>query len=337
MKNQKITMTLPETASDYLSVLLTEALSSPVEEFLNRPKKGLRSELVFIGAEVVGGSQAVLSNHASLLEIADVLELLHSGSLIVDDIQDGSPTRRDKPALHVLHGLPKALNAGNFLYFFSLKKLQSLKLECRDELIKRTVDTLFEGHIGQALDIGRPASEIDKEGLFDLYQSTVEYKTGALMALGLTLGAIVGGAKEDAVEDLAKIGRDLGFILQVFDDLKNYKFNPDDIDGKAKDEKKLEDFRNLRPGFIWAFAARWTSDEELEDLKHASNQYPDVSALHHWIEKNHFHERSLVYLENRIQSFCDTLERLTKKHDWSHKTLEFTKLVERIKDAYAKS
>ena len=92
--------------------LWENALHRPLAEFLARPSKEFRARLVQWGY-VLGGGVGIAP-----VELALSVEALHAGSLVVDDIQDGSQERRGAPALHLQHGVARALNAGNWLYFW---------------------------------------------------------------------------------------------------------------------------------------------------------------------------------------------------------------------------
>lgn len=112
--------------SETLTALYRTTLLDPLDEFLARPKKGFRFELIQmafqwaienLSANSMLGSPVESDATSKLRLFSEVVELLHSGSLIVDDIEDQSKMRRGKQTLHELHGVPIALNAGNWLYF----------------------------------------------------------------------------------------------------------------------------------------------------------------------------------------------------------------------------
>ena len=88
---------------------------------------GLAARLVELGWELAEAPGTAPS------DLAHMVELLHAGSMIVDDIEDGSQRRRGEPALHVLHGVPLALNTGNLLYFLPLGLLRRLRLGANRE------------------------------------------------------------------------------------------------------------------------------------------------------------------------------------------------------------
>src|SRR5262249_51575318 len=103
--------------ADFETSLLDTTLYDSAREFLSRPSKGRRSRLI-------GASYLLAGGNGRLPQAAvDMIELLHTGSLIVDDIQDGAETRRGGRSLHKLIGMPRALNTGNWLYFVALTRL----------------------------------------------------------------------------------------------------------------------------------------------------------------------------------------------------------------------
>src|SRR5690348_14713449 len=106
--------------------LWRKALYAPLQEFLSRPGKEFRAELLHQCWHL--GSR----KDAPPPELALVVEALHAGSLIIDDIEDGSLERRGRPALHHLTGVPTAINAGNWLYFWPFRLLESI--DASDEI-----------------------------------------------------------------------------------------------------------------------------------------------------------------------------------------------------------
>ncbi len=94
-----------------------ESLSKPIWDFLARGGKGWRPALFLLIAEAVGGDVKKVK------DFAIIPELIHQGTIIIDDIEDKAELRRGKPSLHRIFGTDIALNAGNFLYFFPLLSL----------------------------------------------------------------------------------------------------------------------------------------------------------------------------------------------------------------------
>ena len=110
-----LTTYLPSIAGENQGVAAIgeRALRGPLREFLSRPGKAFRGRLVEASWHVARGRFEPVPE---ILPI--VVEALHAGSLIVDDIEDDATERRGGPALHRMVGTPVALNAGNWLYIW---------------------------------------------------------------------------------------------------------------------------------------------------------------------------------------------------------------------------
>jgi geranylgeranyl pyrophosphate synthase len=239
--------------------LFERALLASTRSFLERPGKAFRARLVEGAFLVAGGKPGALPRAAH-----EAIELLHAGSLIVDDIEDGADERRGAPALHRQVGTPRALNAGNWLYFVALSRLAELPLSALRErdLTRAAHVCLMRCHEGQALDLGLRISELRRSDVRGVAEATSRLKTGALVGFAARLGATVARAPARDVEALVRFGEQLGVALQMLDDLTSFT-----CDERA--HKAYEDLRAERPSFIWTFAAE-TLDEVT--YKHLSLQ-----------------------------------------------------------------
>jgi geranylgeranyl pyrophosphate synthase len=227
------------------SRLWEQALWGPAREFLRRPGKEFRARLVEAAWRLGGGEPALMPGALPLL-----VEILHAGSLIVDDIEDEAAERRGAPALHRLCGVPLALNTGNWMYFWPLVVIGRLPL--RDhvalELYRRTSATLARCHQGQALDLAVKVHELPQHEVAAVVTATTTLKTGSLVEYAAVLGASAAGAPPSLVAALAGFGRELGVALQMLDDLGAVA-----VDARA--DKAREDLRAARPTWPWAWLA----------------------------------------------------------------------------------
>lgn len=252
----------PQMASSALPrELWRKVLLGPVEEILARPGKGFRAHLVEAAWHLAGADREMPR------ALAAVVEILHAGSMVVDDIEDDSTTRRGGPALHVMFGMPLALNAGNWMYFWPFEILRSLALPPTTEnlLTSRMLATLSDCHRGQALDIALTVGEVPQAQVRDVVSETTELKTGALMGLAAALGAGAAGASPHHLKALETFGRRLGIALQKLDDLGN-------LSGHKDPEKRHEDLKNGRLCWPWAWAAETLDPESFFKLAEAAVQ-----------------------------------------------------------------
>ncbi len=220
------------------------ALSGPATEFLARPGKQLRAAIVSAGWMLGGGTREPPAG------LPLVIELLHSGSLIVDDVEDGSLERRGVPALHQLIGVPLAINTGSWMYFWALAEIAELGLSPEIELALHRVaaTTLVRCHQGQALDLSTRVFEIGPEDVGAVVAATTRLKTGTLCRFAAELGAIASGASRERVDALGRFGETMGTGLQMLDDLGS-------IVSPSRRDKGREDLAQQRPTWPWAWLA----------------------------------------------------------------------------------
>lgn len=253
--------------------LWESSLYEPLRDLLARPGKELRAHLVEAGWELGGG------HGPAPVELGWLVELLHAGSLVIDDIEDGSAYRRGKPALHVTHGVPIALNAGNLLYFLPLELIARLELapERALALHQRYTTAVVRCHHGQALDLCGRLGDLAQHDVHDAVLAATTLKTGSLTELAVSLGAVTAGADPARLQTLAKFGRELGVGLQMLDDLGG-------ITSQRRRAKGHEDLVGGRLTWPWAWlaasltAGRWRELRVLATSVERFGTHPETLA-----------------------------------------------------------
>jgi geranylgeranyl pyrophosphate synthase len=225
--------------------LWERALRGPLREMLSRPGKEMRARLVQLGFALGGGAPSAMPP-----ELPWLIELFHAGSMIVDDIEDDSDQRRGAPTLHKLHGLPVALNAGNWLYFWPQVLLSRMQLPpaARLDAHERIADCMLRCHEGQALDLTVRIDSLARADVPAVVRTLTTLKTGRLVGLATALGAVAALATSRRTDALARFGCDVGVGLQMLDDLSGV-LNP------ARRDKAEEDLQLGRATFVWALFA----------------------------------------------------------------------------------
>jgi geranylgeranyl pyrophosphate synthase len=223
------------------------ALGDVARDILGRPSRQFRARMCELAWRLADGRGEVPPLLPALVEI------VHAGSLIVDDIEDGSKVRRGAPAVHLVHGAPRTLNTGTWMYFWALGLIDRLPLPraARERIRDATAEALHHGHLGQALDLSVSIGRIPRALVYRTVATSTMLKTGALMGLAAVAGALAAGASDGRVEALARFGRRMGLGLQMLDDFGNLTTPTPE----ANDTKALEDLRNERPTWPWAQAA----------------------------------------------------------------------------------
>ena len=247
------------TATALAPATWDRALADIARDILGRPSHQFRARMCALGWRLADGPGEVPAVLPFLVEV------IHAGSLIVDDIEDGSRERRGAPCLHLLHGTPLALNAGTWMYFWALDLVQHVPVEARlQEALRRALfETMYGCHLGQSLDLSVGVGDLPRAAVYDTVATTTALKTGALMELAARLGALAAGAAGERIEALARFGRRMGIGLQMLDDFGNLNApHTEDANGKS-----LEDLRNGRPTWPWALAAQELDEPDFARLQ----------------------------------------------------------------------
>ncbi len=146
------------------------------------------------------------------VRLGAVVEIIHTATLVHDDIIDDAQTRRGRPAANTRWGNSKCVLAGDWLYMQSFKiAVQERNFRVLDTLIELT-QQMVEGELLQMEKLGKLIS-LDEH--FDL----IFRKTACLFSVCMRLGAILGGATAEQEEAAGAYGRNLGMAFQIVDDV----------------------------------------------------------------------------------------------------------------------
>jgi len=159
-----------------------------------------------------------------IIDIATALELIHSASLLHDDIIDGGETRRGKPSAYRSFGLANTLVAGDFLF----GRAFALCGRFEEKVITWATEaciSLTEGEVMQGRFRRNPVVTLED------YLEIISRKTAALFSQGARLGAYLAGASDVVVESLATCGYCAGMAFQIVDDLLDVE-GDGDLTGK---------------------------------------------------------------------------------------------------------
>ncbi|MGA7994689.1 MAG: polyprenyl synthetase family protein, partial [Bradyrhizobium sp.] len=200
-------------------------LARPLVDVLSRGGKGWRGYALAICCEIVGGDFDRLQDWLAFSEI------LHAGSLIVDDVEDGARLRRGGPACHLIYGTPGAINSGTLAYFQVQFLIENSGLSDgrKAAIYKEYVDLLRIAHIGQGLDLGLSIKSPLLLDLSDSGMTTIEehvcvshkLKTGVPFRAFARIGAMLGDGSSEQVTALGDFFLALGTAYQAIDDVIN--------------------------------------------------------------------------------------------------------------------
>ena len=168
------------------------------------------------------------SDPDDIMKISMAIELLHCFTLIHDDIMDSDDKRRNMPTLHKKYDVPSAILAGDGI--FTITQLILLSVDQNSKLLfQKYNEMVLEICEGQAMD---KQYEVEDELDVDDYIEMVKKKTGALLGSCLSLPAIIENEKQNNLELLYNIGKNLGVAFQIQDDLFEI-FGDEKVMGKS--------------------------------------------------------------------------------------------------------
>ena len=186
-----------------------------LRDYPQRGGKGLRSELLLLSAQA-HGAQPGTPQWESALWLGAVIELFQNWVLIHDDIEDNSEERRGQPALHRLHGLPLALNAGDALHAYMWAAVARAEVPgAVDEVLSMIHRTAEGQHLDLAWVEQREWNLTEHD-----YLEMVRLKTAFYtVVVPLRLGALAAGAVPSPL--FTRAGEQLGAAFQIRDDVLN--------------------------------------------------------------------------------------------------------------------
>ena len=222
-------------------------LEQVVEHLLKAPGKQLRPMLVLLAARMVG------QVNEKVIRVALALEMLHTASLVHDDVVDESDRRRGLPSVNALLSNQIAVLAGDFI----LSKALECSALTEDVRVVRYIAQLGQSLAdGELLQLKNQDSEVLSEAV---YFDIISRKTASLFSLCARLGALAAGGSEAEAERLAQYGKLIGICFQLRDDVFDY--------GKAEVGKPLgNDMKEGKLTLPAIYAVKHSEDASMYEL-----------------------------------------------------------------------
>lgn len=191
-------------------------LMSAAEQIFGAGGKRLRPALVFLvsraTAELVGLKELTTKHR----RLAEIIEMIHTASLIHDDVLDESDMRRGQETVHQLYGTRVAVLAGGFMFAQSSWYLANLENLEVIKLISQVIKDFASGEIKQA------SSLFDCDLELEEYLIKSYYKTASLIAASTKGAAIFSGVDGSLSKQMYEYGRNLGLSFQIVDDILDF-------------------------------------------------------------------------------------------------------------------
>jgi len=213
-----------ESTYKYQPTAIQGALADPIWLLLDRGGKRWRAILFLMLVEALG------EDPEEYLAYACIPEILHNGTIIVDDVEDEAQMRRGGPALHHEHGTDIALNAGNAMYFIPLKVIEEYRGNLNDSqrlaIYEMLTHELNRTHLGQGMDIywhNEKQITVNEQQYYEMCAC----KTGCLARIVARLAAIVTDQSEAVEQQLARYAEELSIAFQIGDDILDIRHTLD--------------------------------------------------------------------------------------------------------------
>lgn len=200
----------------------SESTHEVFNHFFRMPGKYLRPTLILLAAKA---SNPHLTNHQmeQLVQLSVAVELIHSASLIHDDIIDGDLFRRGQKTLNNVYGKKIAVLAGDAMYAKAFSILSNYLPREAEQIITKVIEKMCVAEIEQAKE-----NVITQQSYFNI----IEGKTACFMSACCKLGAILAEADKEAIKNMEYFGLYFGMVYQIIDDC---------VDADASNQVTFED------------------------------------------------------------------------------------------------
>lgn len=186
--------------------------------------KRLRPMIVLLAARACGYSG---DKHINL---ASIIEFIHTATLLHDDVVDGSDLRRNRETANAVWGNEASVLVGDFLYSRSFEMMVEVGRMPVMDILSHATNRIAEGEVLQLLNVHNPdTSESD-------YMEVIKRKTATLFEAGSRLGGVISEAPQEQQQALADYGLHLGIAFQLVDDALDYHSSNDDIGKNIGDD-----------------------------------------------------------------------------------------------------
>ncbi|PSB20795.1 solanesyl diphosphate synthase [filamentous cyanobacterium CCP1] len=237
-------------------------LYAAAEHLFGAGGKRLRPAIVLLLSRATMTTQEITVKHRRLAEIT---EMIHTASLVHDDVIDEAALRRGVPTVHSSFGNRIAVLAGDFLFAQSSWYLANLDNLAVVKLLSQVIMDLAEGEILQGL------NRFDTSLSIEAYLEKSYYKTASLIANSSKAAGLLSGVSAEMADDLYHYGRHIGLAFQIVDDILDFTGSSDSLGKPA-----VSDLRsgNLTAPVLYALEEKpylealiereFTQDEDLE-------------------------------------------------------------------------
>jgi len=257
--------------------------------------KRIRPRLVLLFSEALG------FDGPERLELAAVVEFIHTATLLHDDVVDESALRRGRPTANAMFGNAASVLVGDFLYSRAFQMMVSVNRMRVLDVLADATNVIAEGEVLQLMNMHDPDLSVED------YLQVIRYKTAKLFEASARLGAVLAGADTALEQACAGYGRALGTAFQIVDDLLDYEGNSSELGKNVGD-----DLREGKPTLPLLLAMERANPGERALIRHAIEQgevqgLPDILAI---VRKTGALEATREFALLETEQACEMLQAL---------------------------
>jgi octaprenyl-diphosphate synthase len=164
------------------------------------------------------------------VDLAAVVEFIHTATLLHDDVVDGSELRRSQETANAVWGNEASVLVGDFLYSRAFEMMVDVGEMQVMDILSHATNRIAEGEVLQLLNCNDPDTTDHK------YMEVIERKTATLFEAGTRLGAVLAGSPPEIERAMANYGRSLGIAFQLVDDALDYRAEGDALGKNLGDD-----------------------------------------------------------------------------------------------------
>ncbi|MFD5558633.1 polyprenyl synthetase family protein [Streptomyces sp. NPDC127068] len=264
---------------------LHQAVVVPVLHLLDNPGRSWRPYIAVTVLSLLG------TDPEPYRPLTAATELLHTSALIVDDIQDGSPTRRGGASVHEVFGTAESITSGT-LGYYSFDPLFACVPQADPATMLRIYQLYLRamraGHAGQALDLAGHHAAFDEavhtgdpRPLLDQIRTTHRLKTGRLVRCTAEVAAILAGASDAQLKAISRYFEEIGVAYQISDDVMDLygQCTPDEYRRGISVRSPAEDLTNGTVTYPVAHAIGLLDGPDRRRLRSALRAHTHIGAL----------------------------------------------------------
>jgi octaprenyl-diphosphate synthase len=274
-------------------------LNDIISYIISSPGKRMRSGLLFAGVKILDGKI-----DKNLAMIGGIIEMIHTTTLVHDDVIDLAIKRRSKLVPNIMWDNKSAILVGDFIFAKTFNLMsQNLPIEIV-RVISKTCQDLTMGEFNQMKNEGNSMMKIDD------YINVIKLKTGVLFSCSMQIAGIVCNKNP---EEMAKIGMDIGIAFQMLDDIMDY-FGKEKENGKTK----LLDISEGKITLPMIILLENASSDDLLDIRRIISspiENESISKIIQYMRKYDIKEKSLSLYRDYINKTLENISKITGLHN----------------------